>query len=109
MSQPKLRIKRDDTVVVVAGKDRGTTGRVLRVIPEKGKLVVEGVNRVVRHVKPAGDQPGSIVRKEAPIHSSNVALWDAAENRRVKVSYGTDDNGRKIRVDRKTGAPIDKD
>lgn len=106
MSRPKLRIKRDDTVVVITGKEKGKVGRVLRVIPEDDKVIVEGVRRVKRHQKPVGEQPGAIVEKEAPIHLSNVALWNAAEKRRVKVAYKITD-GKKIRVDRSTGAALD--
>lgn len=107
MSRPKMRIKRDDVVMVVAGADKGKTGRVLRVLPDDDKLVVEGVRRVKRHQKPVGDRPGAILEKEAPIHVSNVALWNAEVGRRVKVAYAEQD-GTKIRVDRKTRAAIDK-
>jgi large subunit ribosomal protein L24 len=107
MSRPKLRIKRDDTVIVVAGKDKGKTGRVLRVFPEDAKVVVEGVKRVKRHQKPVGEQPGSIVEKEAPIHVSNVALWNPEQGRRVKVGYKVQEDGKKVRVDRATGTVID--
>lgn len=107
MSRPKLRIKRNDEVVVITGKDKGKTGRVLRVLPEAGQVVVEGVRRVKRHQRPVGDQPGGILYKEMPIDISNVALWNAAENRRVKVGYRILDDGRKVRVDRKTGNPIE--
>jgi large subunit ribosomal protein L24 len=105
----KCRIKSGDQVVVTTGKDKGTVGRVAKVIPDQGKVVVEGVRRVRRHRRPVGDTPGGIVDKEMPIDVSNVALWNAAENRRVKVAYKVLDDGRKVRVDRKTGAVLDKD
>ena len=105
----KCRIKRGDQVVVVAGKDKGQTGRVLRVLPAKRQVVVEGVRRVRRHQRPVGDQPGGIIDKEMPIDISNVALWNAAESRKVKVGYRTLEDGRKVRVDRKTGAVLDND
>ena len=73
----------------------------------RGRVVVEGVARVKRHMKPVGDQPGSVVQKERPIDISNVALWNAAEGRRVKVAFRVLEDGRKIRVDRRTGAEID--
>jgi large subunit ribosomal protein L24 len=103
----KARIKRDDTVVVIAGKDKGKVGRVLRVNPEDQNLVVEGVRRVKRHTKPVGDNPGTITEKENPIAVSNVALWNAAEKRRIKVGFKVLDDGKKIRVDKKTGLAID--
>jgi large subunit ribosomal protein L24 len=105
----KCRIKRGDQVVVVAGKDKGQTGRVLRVLPAKRQVIVEGVRRVRRHQRPVGDQPGGILDKEMPIDISNVALWDATEGRKVKVGYRTLDDGRKVRVDRSTGAVLDND
>lgn len=107
MSKNKMRIRQGDTVVVIAGKDRGRTGKVLRVVPESRQVAVEGVAVVKRHVKPVGDQGGGIVNKEALIDASNVALWDAADGRRVKVGFREVD-GRKLRVDRKTGAVLDK-
>ncbi len=85
----KCRIKRGDQVVVIAGKDKGQTGRVLRVLPAKRQVVVEGVRRVRRHQRPVGDQPGGILEKEMPIDISNVALWNATESRKVKVGYRT--------------------
>lgn len=109
MSKAKLRIKRDDTVIVIAGKDKGKRGRVLRVAPTDGKIVVEGVNRVKRHQKPVGDQPGAIIEKEMPLDVSNVALWIGGDDgRKVKVAYKRLEDGRKIRVDRKTGEQIDQ-
>jgi large subunit ribosomal protein L24 len=102
----KCRIKNGDEVVVVAGKDKGKTGRVLRVLPERRKVVVEGVHRVRRHQKAAGDSPGGIIDKELPVDISNVALWNAEDGRRVKVGYKSVD-GEKVRVDRKTGATLD--
>lgn len=107
MAKNKLRIRRDDTVKVITGKGKGTIGKVVRVLPEDEKVIVEGVAKARKHVKPQGDQPGSIVEKERPIHISNVALWNAAEGRTVKVSYKTLDDGTKVRVDRKTGARLD--
>jgi large subunit ribosomal protein L24 len=103
------RIRQKDEVVVTTGKDKGKTGRVVRVLPDEGKVVVEGVRRVRRHRRPVGDTPGGIVEKEMPIDISNVALWNSAENRRVKVGFKVLDDGRKVRVDRKTGDVLDKD
>jgi len=104
----KLRIRSGDTVVVISGRDKGTTGRVVRVLPAERKVVVEGVARVRRHRKPVGDTPGGIVEKEMPIAISNVALWNPTESRRVKVAFQVKD-GRKVRVDRKTGTVLDQD
>lgn len=102
-----MKIKRDDTVIVTAGKHKGRTGRVLRVLRETDRILVERVNLVKRQVKPQGDRPGGTIEKEASIHISNVALWNQQEQRRVKVGFKVLDDGRKIRVDKKTGESID--
>ena len=108
MAHAKVRIRSGDQVKVIAGKDKGRVGRVLRVLPTKRKVVVEGVARVRRHHKPVNDQPGGIVEKEMPIDLSNVALWNAEDARTVKVAFKAGEDGSKIRVDRKTGASIDE-
>ena len=105
----KCRIKAGDQVIVTTGKDKGKVGRVAKVMPTERQVMVEGVRRVRRHRRPVGDTPGGIVEKEMPIDISNVAVWNAAENRRVKVAYKVQEDGRKVRVDRKTGATLDKD
>ena len=104
---PKFKIRKDDTVVVLAGKDRGKTGRVVRVLADKERVVVEGINMVHRHVKGTPEQPGRIVEKEAPLHVSNVALWDAEGERARKIGWKNLEDGTKVRVDRKTGVAID--
>jgi large subunit ribosomal protein L24 len=95
-------------VVVTTGKDKGKVGRVVRVLPDDRQVVVEGIRRVRRHRRPVGDTPGGIIEKEMPIDISNVALWNATEKRRVKVTYRVEGE-RKVRVDRKTGAALDKE
>jgi large subunit ribosomal protein L24 len=102
----KLKIRRDDTVVVISGKHKGKIGKVVQVRPLEGRVVVEGVARVKRHVKAQGEQAGSIVEKEAAIHISNVALWNAEEGRRVKVGFKVAEDGSKSRIDRKTGTTV---
>lgn len=102
----KFKIKRDDVVVVTTGKYKGSTGKVLKVIREENRVLVERINMVRRHVKPRGDRPGGTIEKEAPLHISNVALWNAEENRAVKVRWKMLDDGSKVRIDRKTGAEI---
>jgi large subunit ribosomal protein L24 len=104
---PKFKIKRDDVVIVTAGKHKGRTGKVLQVLPEKSRIVVEKVNLVKRHVRPQGDRPGGTVEKEAPLHISNVALLDQETGKAVKVGRKYLDDGRKVRFNRKTGAVID--
>lgn len=103
----KYKIKRDDVVVVTAGKHKGKTGRVLKVLKDKGRIVVERVNMVKRHVKPQADRPGGILEKEAPLHISNVALWNQQEGRAMRVGWKVLEDGRKVRFDKKSGAVID--
>jgi large subunit ribosomal protein L24 len=100
------KIRRGDHVVVTAGKDKGKTGKVLQVLPVRERVLVEGVNLVKKHQKPSGDQPGQILTKEATLHISNVAMWNDAEKRRIKVGFAVVD-GKKVRVDKKTGNRLD--
>lgn len=100
-----VKIKQGDLVKVIAGKDKGRTGKVLRVLRAKNRILVEGLNLCKRHQKPTAEQPGQIVEKEASLHISNVALWNAEESSLVKVGFKVVE-GKKIRVDRKTGNPI---
>jgi large subunit ribosomal protein L24 len=102
----KQRIRSNDQVQVIAGSQKGQVGRVVRVLPDEGKVVVEGVHRVRRNQKPVGDQPGGVIEKELPIDISNVALWNADDSARVKVGFKVID-GKKVRVNRETGARID--
>jgi len=108
MSKNKIRIRSGDTVVVISGKEKGKVGRVIEVDPGSRRVKVEGVRVVKRHVKPVGEQPGGIVHKESFIDVSNVAFWDAENSRRVKIGFADVDGG-KVRVDRKTGTPLDKE
>ena len=106
MSKAQAKIKRDDTVIVIAGKHKGKTGRVLKVLPDDRRVVVEKVNLVKRQVKPQGDRPGGTMEKEASLHISNVALYDGTAKKRIKIGYKRNDDGRRVRVDRKSGAEI---
>jgi len=93
------KIKRDDEVVVLAGKDKGKRGRVLSVQTEKDRVVVEGVNLMKKHQKPnpALNQAGGIIEKEAPIHVSNVAIFNPATEKADRVGFKNED-GKKVRV-----------
>lgn len=103
-----MKIKRDDTVIVISGKDRGKTGKVKRVLPKEDRVVVEGVNIVTRHMKPRGpQQPGGINKTEAPIHVSNVMYYDTASKKGVRIGYQIED-GKKVRIMRPAGTKIDK-
>jgi large subunit ribosomal protein L24 len=100
---PKVRIKKNDTVLVRSGKDRGKRGRVLQVLPDKGRVVVEGVGMVKRHTRPNPQRnvKGGILEKESAIHVSNVMLVDAESNQPGRVGVRVEADGTKVRVRRK--------
>ncbi len=109
-----LRIRRDDTVVIISGKDRGKTGKVLSADPAKQRVVVEGVNVVKRHQRPSPTAaPGSpaslggVIEREGGIHVSNVMLVDPKTNQPTRVGIKRDENGRAVRVARRSGEQID--
>jgi large subunit ribosomal protein L24 len=101
------RIKKDDLVVVIAGKDKGQKGRVLRVLSEVDRVLVEGVNKIKRHTKPTPKAPqGGIIEREAPIHASNVMLWDEKASAPSRVKAGQDKDGKKVRILVKSGTAL---
>ena len=102
-----MSIRKDDNVMVMTGDDAGTTGRVLRVIPDKGKLVVEGVNKVYKHVRPSRRNPqGGRLSKEMPIDASNVQLVCGSCRKAVRVGRRYTADGSKERYCKKCGATI---
>ncbi len=102
------KIKKGDTVVVLAGKDKGKTGEVTRVDPKASKVVVSGVNVAVRHRKPSQANPqGGLDRFEAPLHISNVALADPKSGKPTRVRIEAGKDGKKVRVAAKSGEKID--
>jgi large subunit ribosomal protein L24 len=103
----KMKIRKDDNVVVITGRDKGKSGKVLRVFPSENRVIVQGVNLAKRHTKPRAGQQGGIVEKENPIHASNVALADPKDNKPTRVGFKTVD-GRKVRIARRSGETIDR-
>src|ERR687897_3829319 len=108
-----MRVRKDDNVIVIGGKDRGKTGRVIRTDPKKGYVFVEGLNMVKRHQRPRsvkdaqkGGEVGGIIEKEGPINVSNVMLLDPETNQPTRVRVERADGKRK-RISAKTGNPID--
>ena len=109
-----MRIRKDDTVVVTGGKDRGKTGRVLRTDPQKRRVYVEGLNIIKRHQRPRsvkdtqkGAQTGGIIEKEGPIHVSNVMLLEPTDNKPTRVGIKVADNGSRQRYAKRTGKVIE--
>jgi large subunit ribosomal protein L24 len=104
----KLHVKKDDTVIVITGKDKGKKGRIIAAYPRLNKVLVEGVNIVKRHSKPSQQNPqGGIIEKEAPVHVSNVMLIDPKSNKPTRIGYKMLDNGKKVRVAKRSGEVID--
>lgn len=102
-----MKIKKGDTVKVITGSYKGTVGEVVKAFPKDDKVIVAGVNIVKKHMKPSQTNPdGGIQEKEAPIHVSNVALYDAKAKTASKVKIELDKNGKKVRVFKKSGAQV---
>ena len=109
-----MKIRKDDSVVVTGGKDRGKTGRVLRTDPSKRRVYVEGLNMIKRHQRPRSikdtqksAQAGGIIEKEGPIHVSNMMLLDPTDNKPTRVGVRRDKGGKRERFSKRTGASID--
>jgi large subunit ribosomal protein L24 len=104
----KMHVKKGDTIQVISGKDKGKVGEISRVIPKTSKVVVQGVNVKTKHVKPRQEgESGQIITFEAPIHSSNVMLYSKKEETVSRVGYTFTEDGRKVRILKKTGEIID--
>lgn len=101
-----MQIKKNDTVVVIAGKDKGKTGTVLRVLPKKNKVVVEGVNVQTKHARATRTSSSEIKHIEGPIDASNVMFYDKEAKAGTRVGY-KEENGKKVRYSKKTGNVID--
>ena len=103
----KLHIKKGDTVYVLAGEDRGKTGRVLKVLVTKQRAIVEGVNIVTKATKPSAKHPqGGLVKMEAPIHISNLSLLDPKTGKPTRIGRRRNDEGKLVRYDKKSGEEI---
>ena len=102
-------VRKGDTVMVVAGKERGKKGKVLRVIPEKGRVVVERINMIKKHQRPTQKiRQGGIIEREGAIHLSNVMLVDPGSDKPTRVGMKALSDGKKVRVARRSGEMLDK-
>ncbi|NOU92890.1 50S ribosomal protein L24 [Paenibacillus sp. LMG 31456] len=103
-----MNVKKDDTVFVITGKDKGKKGRIIAAYPRENRVLVEGVNLIKKHTKPSQSNPqGGIISQEAPIHVSNVMLIDPKSGQPTRVGYKVLDNGKKVRIAKKSGEVID--
>jgi large subunit ribosomal protein L24 len=110
MASHKMRIRRDDEVIVIGGKDKGKTGKVLRVDREKQRVFVEGLNIIKRHQRPSALNPNAqagVIEREGPIHVSNVALVDPKEKKPTRIGTTVTSDGKRARVAKRSGTQID--
>lgn len=103
----KLKIKKGDNVVVLAGRDKGKHGEVVKVFPADNRVIVQGVNTVRRHQKQTPGKEGGIISKEAPLHVSNIAIEDPKDGSPTRIGYRILDDGRKVRYAKRSGEVID--
>lgn len=101
-----MKIKKDDTVIVISGKDKGKKGKVLKAMPKEGRLIVEGVNVQTKHAKATRNTPAEIKHQEGPIDASNVMFYDSKAKAPTRIGYVIED-GKKFRVSKKTGNKLD--
>ena len=102
-----MNLKTGDKVVVIAGKDKGKQGKITKVLRNENKVIVESINMIKKHVKPNGQNAGSIVEMEAPIHASNVMILDPKSNKGTRIGHTTDKKGKKIRISRSSNENLD--
>jgi len=102
----KLKVKKGDEIIVLAGKDKGKKGKIVKVIPDELRVIVDGINMVKRHEKPSRTSAGGIVAKAAPLHVSNVALVDPKSGKSTRVGFKILQDGKKVRVARRSGEVI---
>ena len=101
----KIKLKKGDEVIVLAGKDKGKTGKIVKVLPKEMKAIVSEINRVKKNQKPDNNQPGGIVDKEMPMHISNLSFYDSELKKGVKIGYKLI-NDKKIRINKSSGKEI---
>ena len=101
----KFKLKKGDDVIVLTGKDKGKTGKIIKILPKDEKAIVSEINRVKKNQKPDNNQPGGIVDKEMPIHISNISLFDANSKKPIKIGYKINNN-KKVRVNKLDGKEI---
>tara|TARA_B000000475_G_scaffold209121_1_gene171144 strand:+ start:254 stop:571 length:318 start_codon:yes stop_codon:yes gene_type:complete len=102
----KIKLKKGDEVIVLSGKDKGKTGKIVRVMPDIRKVIVADVNKYKKHQKPGNNEPGGIIEKDMPLHVSNVAFYDPSSKKGVRVGYTFDKDNKKMRINKKSGKEI---
>ena len=101
----KIKLKKGDEVIVLAGKDKGKTGKIIKVFPKQMKAIVSEINRVKKNQKPDNNQPGGIVDKEMPLHISNLSFYDPELKKGIRIGYKFDKD-KKVRINKLSGKEI---
>ncbi len=101
----KIKLKKGDDVIVLAGKDKGKTGKIVKIFPKLMKAIVSEINRVKKNQKPDNNQPGGIIDKDMPIHLSNLLFYDPEQKKGVKIGFKLNNN-KKIRINKSSGKEI---
>ena len=101
----KFKLKKGDEVIVLTGKDKGKTGKIVKMVPKQMKAVVSEINKVKKNQKPDNNQPGGIIDKEMPIHISNLSFYDPEQKKGIKIGYKLN-NDKKIRINKSSGKEI---
>ena len=101
----KFKLRKGDEVIVLTGKDKGKTGKIVKMLPKQKKAIVSEINKVKKNQKPDNNQPGGIIEKEMPMHISNLAFYDANQKKGIKLGYRLD-NDKKIRINKSSGIEI---
>ena len=101
----KFKLKKGDEVIVLTGKDKGKTGKIIKMLPDKMKAIVSEINKIKKNQKPDNNQPGGIIDKEMPLHISNLAYYDPSLKKGVKIGYKINDD-KKIRINKNSGKEI---
>ena len=108
MTANKVRIRKGDKVIVTSGKNKGKTGEVIKVMPDKNRALVRGINIVKRHTKPAQNNAGGIVEKESPINISNISFYEEKNKKATRLGFKFLEDGRKVRFSKLSGEVVDK-
>jgi large subunit ribosomal protein L24 len=101
----KLKLKKGDEVIVLAGKDKGKTGKIIKMLPKQMKAIVSEINKVKKNQKPDNNQPGGIIEKEMPLHISNLSFYDQATKKGTRIGYKIQNN-KKVRINKTSGKEI---
>ena len=101
----KFKLKKGDEVIVLAGKDKGKKGKIIKMIPKNNKAIVADINKVKKNQKPDNNQPGGIIEKEMPIHLSNLSFFDSSLNKGVRIGFKINKD-KKVRINKSTGKEL---